>query len=80
MSFNITQKRAYAQAVIIRERYPVCQELNMDAWCFENIGARAQFLHTLDDHYSWHKERDYGECVYRFFRDSDAIIFTLRWA
>lgn len=52
----------------------------IDDWLLANIGALAEHRDQVDDQHPWCVTRRWAENIYHFARESDATLFSLRWA
>jgi hypothetical protein len=52
----------------------------IDLWLLDNIGDLAPHRDHVDDHHPWCVTRRWAENIYHFARESDAVLFKLRWA
>ena len=52
----------------------------IDLWLLDNIGDLAEHRDRVDDAHPWCVTRRWAENIYHFARESDATLFSLRWA
>jgi len=52
----------------------------IDLWLLDNIGDLAPHRDSVDDERPWCVTRRWAENIYHFARESDATLFSLRWA
>lgn len=52
----------------------------IDDWLLENVGALAPHRDMVADDYPWCASRRWERNIYHFARESDAVLFKLRWS
>lgn len=52
----------------------------IDQWLLANIGDLAEHRDSVDNDRPWCVTRRWAENIYHFARESDAVLFRLRWA
>ena len=51
----------------------------INEWLLANVGTHAPTMDTVSEDRPWRVEHRYGYLEYHFARESDAVMFSLRW-
>ena len=51
----------------------------INEWLLTNVGTHAPTMDTVSEDRPWRVEHRYGYLEYHFARESDAVMFSLRW-
>lgn len=52
----------------------------INRWLLDNIGALAEHRDSVDDEHPWCVTSKWAENIYHFARETDAVLFRLKWA
>jgi hypothetical protein len=52
----------------------------IELWLLDNVGTIALHRDQVSDEHSWCVTRRWAENIYHFARESDAVLFRLKWA
>lgn len=59
--------------------YKFIDESSINEWLLANVGPHAPTMDTVSEERPWRVEHHFRYIVYHFARESDAMMFSLRW-
>jgi hypothetical protein len=54
-------------------------ESPINVWLLTNVGVHARFRDQVDEDRPWHVDHERDFLMYHFARETDAVMFGLKW-
>ena len=72
--------RAEVSLPLLHIEKVVKTEEAIELWLLDNVGVLADHRDRVDEDHPWCVTSKWAENIYHFARESDAVLFRLRWA